>query len=290
MNTTDFEYLAAFLMKRSGMSLRPEKEYLVNSRLIPVARSVDLNSIEELVQALREGRNSELERIVTEAMTTNETLFFRDKTPFEELKDVLLPALTRARAEERRLRIWCAAASTGQEPYSIAMVLHDAVPSLQNWDVEIVATDISHEVLKRSEEGLYSQFEVQRGLPIQLLIKHFQQCGAEWQIKDHLRERIRFQYLNLLSNFSHLGKFDIVFCRNVLIYFDIETKRDVLDRIKRTMADDGYLLLGAAETVMGITGEFERYRTCKSGVYTPAQNGRLNWPAPVDSRVLPVNA
>ncbi|MFQ5731531.1 MAG: CheR family methyltransferase [Planctomycetaceae bacterium] len=270
MKASDFEFLADFLIKDSGLALQPEKEYLLNSRLIPVAEAAGLDGIEGLVEELRRGAGQQLRTAVTEAMTTNETLFFRDKTPFEELKDVLLPALIPARADARRLRIWCTAASSGQEPYTIAMILHDFFPQLGCWDIEILATDISRDILKQAEDGEYSQFEVQRGLPIQSLVEHFDQSGTRWRIKDHLRQRIQFRHQNLLSGFGHLGEFDVVFCRNVLIYFDTETKRDVLERTRRVIADDGYLLLGAAETVMGVTKQFERYRDCKSGVYRPA--------------------
>jgi chemotaxis protein methyltransferase CheR len=205
---------------------------------------------------------------VVEAMTTNETFFFRDKIPFDNFKDTIVPDLIKARAGRKSLRVWCAAASTGQEPYSLAMLLKEMGPALNGWRVEIVATDLSQEVLEKSKSGIYSQFEVQRGLPIQMLVKHFDQVGEFWQIKPEVRSMVQFRQLNLLKDFSHLGKFDVIFCRNVLIYFDQETKIDVFSRLLKANETDGYLLLGAAETVVGLTNA---YRPCQQrrGVYVP---------------------
>jgi chemotaxis protein methyltransferase CheR len=202
---------------------------------------------------LKGGRDLDLEKAVIEAMTTNETFFFRDKIPFDLFRDVLLPRYMQARAATRRLRIWCAAASTGQEPYSLAMLLNEAATKLAGWQLEIVATDISTEVLERARAGLYSQFEVQRGLPIQLLLKYFTQVGDQWQISPHIRAMVDYRPLNLIKDFGHLGTFDIIYCRNVLIYFDGPTKTDVLKRLANAMVPDGTLLLGAAETVIGLS-------------------------------------
>ena len=196
---------------------------------------------------------------VVEAMTTNETFFFRDKIPFEHLRETIMPALLQARASRRSLRIWCAASSTGQEPYSIAMCLKEMGAALAGWRIEIVATDLSQEVLEKSKAGIFSQFEVQRGLPIQMLVKYFTQIGELWQINADIRAMVQFRQLNLLQDFSHLGTFDLVFCRNVLIYFDQDTKVGVFERLAKAIEPDGFLVLGAAETVVGITDAFKPY-------------------------------
>ena len=265
----DYDFLANFLRKTSGLALGERKEYLLEARLVPLAQSSGLAGFEELVAELRTGMNHLLNSAVTEAMTTNETSFFRDKTPFEGLKDTLIPRLISSHAENQRLRIWCAASSTGQEPYTIAMILRESFPALESRDVEILATDISPKVLDSARKGIYSQFEVQRGLPIHLLMKYFSQVEKGWQIHKEVREDIVFRELNLLDDFSGLGLFDIIFCRNVLIYFENDIKKNILDRLNPMLAINGHLLLGAAETVLGITGTFERYRDCAGAVYSP---------------------
>jgi chemotaxis protein methyltransferase CheR len=188
-------------------------------------------------------------------MMNNESFFFRDRIPFDRLRDTVLPDLLKSRASRKQIRIWCAAASTGQEPYSIAMLLAER-DDLADWRIEILATDISNDALDRAKTGLYSQFEVQRGLPIQSLMQHFAQEGEQWRVAKKLRERVAFRQVNLLSDFSRLGIFDVVFCRNVLIYFDRDTKLGVLDRIGKVLAPDGYLILGAAETMVGLGNQF----------------------------------
>lgn len=252
MSDAAFEFLRVYLKDRSGLALGPEKLYLIESRLGPVCRRFGLATLVDLCSALRTNRPG-VEKAVVEAMTTNETFFFRDRIPFDLFRDVLLPRAITARAATRRLRIWSAAASSGQEPYSLAMLLRDAAPRLAGWHVEIVATDLSTEMLEKAKAGLYSHFEVQRGLPAQLLGKHFTQVGDRWRIDPGLGGMIDFRPLNLLQSFDHLGSFDIVFCRNVLIYFDMATKGDVLRRIAKSLAPDGAVLLGAAETVIGLT-------------------------------------
>jgi len=253
MTELDFEFIRSFLKSRSGLALGGEKRYLIESRLSLVCRRFQVDTLPELVTILKSGRNPNLEKAVVEAMTTNETFFFRDKGPFDLFRDVLLPRYLAARASTRRLRIWCAAASTGQEPYSLAMLLKEASSRLVGWQVDIVATDISTEVLEKAKAGLYSQFEVQRGLPIQMLLKYFTQIGDQWQISPEIRAMVDYRPLNLIKEFGHLGVFDIIYCRNVLIYFDKPTKTDVLQRLANVLAPDGSLLLGAAETVLGLT-------------------------------------
>ncbi|MEH6952445.1 protein-glutamate O-methyltransferase CheR [Nitrobacter sp. NHB1] len=267
MTPLDFEYLRRFLRDRSGLDLAADKQYLVESRLVPLARKAGLSGIGDLVQKIKSGAAA-LTVDVVEAMTTNETFFFRDKTPFEHLRETMIPALLQARAARRSLRIWCAAGSTGQEPYSIAMCLKEYGPALAGWRTEIVATDLSNEVLEKSRAGLYSQFEVQRGLPIQLLIKYFKQVGELWQINADIRAMVQHRQLNLLQDFSNLGSFDVIFCRNVLIYFDQETKIGIFTRLAKQMEGDGFLTLGAAETVVGLTDVFKPHPD-KRGLYRP---------------------
>ena len=266
MTPLDYEFLRKFLKERSGLMLSADKQYLVESRLTPVARRVGLNGIADICAKLKLPGNEALASMVTEAMTTNESFFFRDKTPFDLFKDTMLPALTAARGSQKRLRIWCAAASTGQEPYSLAMILKEMSAQLAGWRFEIIATDLSNEVLEKAKAGIYSQFEVQRGLPIDLLLKYFQQHGDMWQLSSDIRSMVQYKQFNLLKDFGLLGQFDVVFCRNVLIYFDQPTKTDVLERLARVTAQDGYLLLGAAETVVGLTNAFKTVPD-KRGLY-----------------------
>jgi chemotaxis protein methyltransferase CheR len=254
---SDYEYLRKLLKERSGLDLSADKQYLVESRLVPLARKASLPGIAELVQKMRGGVEA-LTAEVVEAMTTNETFFFRDKIPFDHLKETILPALVQARAARRSLRFWCAASSTGQEPYSIAMLLKE-MPALSGWRTEIVATDLSQAVLEKSKAGIFSQFEVQRGLPIQMLVKYFKQNGDLWQLNADVRAMVQHRQLNLLQDFSHLGTFDVIFCRNVLIYFDQETKAAIFERMARMIEPDGALALGAAESVVGITDVFKPY-------------------------------
>ena len=269
MTPLDYDFLRGFLKQRSGLVLSNDKQYLIESRLMPIVRKQGLTGLSDLVQKLKAPGSESLAARVTEAMTTNESFFFRDKTPFDHFKEVMLPALLKARATKRHIRIWCAAASTGQEPYSLAMILKEMGPQLAGWRFEIIGTDLSGEVLERAKAGVYTQFEVQRGLPIQMLLKYFAQNGDQWTISQEIRSMVHYRTLNLLNDFSALGQFDIVYCRNVLIYFDQPTKIDVLNRTAKLTAPDGYLLLGAAETVVGLTDSFKPI-TDRRGLYVPA--------------------
>jgi chemotaxis protein methyltransferase CheR len=264
---SDYEFLRKLLKTRSGLDLSADKQYLVESRLAPLARRVGLPGITELVQKIKSGAEA-LTAETVEAMTTNETFFFRDKLPFEHLRQVLLPALLPARANRHLLRIWCAASSTGQEPYSIAMCLKEFGSALAGWRIEILATDLSQGVLEKSKAGIFSQFEVQRGLPIQMLVKYFTQTGDLWQLNADIRAMVQHRQLNLLQDFSHLGTFDLIFCRNVLIYFDQETKADIFARLAKMLETDGALALGAAESVVGISDAFKPYPE-RRGLYRP---------------------
>ena len=268
MTPLDYEFLRKLLKERSGLDLSADKQYLIESRLVPLARKASLAGISELVQKMKTLGAEPLIAEVVEAMTTNETFFFRDKTPFDHLKDTMLPAVLQARASRRALRIWCAASSTGQEPYSIAMCLKGLGAALAGWKIDIVATDLSLGVLEKSKAGIFSQFEVQRGLPIQLLVKHFTQVGDMWQLNPDIRSMVQHRQLNLLQDFGHLGTFDIIFCRNVLIYFDQDTKAGIFERMAKLVDGDGFLVLGAAESVVGISDAFKPFPE-RRGLYRP---------------------
>jgi chemotaxis protein methyltransferase CheR len=265
MTPTEVEFLGKLLKERSGLVLIGDKSYLIESRLMPVARKHNMPSLSALMHNLRTG-NPTLESEVVEAMTTNETFFFRDKLPFDLFSEIMLPHMQKARATQRRLRIWCAACSTGQEPYSLAMLLEEAAEKFPGWNFEILATDLSGEVLAKAKSGRFSQFEVQRGLPIQMLVKNFEQVGDMWEVSPKIKSKVQFRPVNLLRDFSPFGSFDIVFCRNVLIYFDEPTKMDVLNRLAGALASDGFLVLGAAETVVGLCDRFKSVPD-KRGLY-----------------------
>ncbi|HTR17573.1 MAG TPA: protein-glutamate O-methyltransferase CheR [Acetobacteraceae bacterium] len=252
MNTAAFEGISARLKARSGLMLGPDKLYLLETRLAPIMKREGLRDLGALEDAMRRGVPG-LEAEVVEAMTTNETLFFRDENPFTHLRQITLPRLHEARSPGTRLRIWSAAASTGQEAYSIAITLAEMPPGLGGRPAEIIGTDISREALARARAGLYTQFEVQRGLSIQRLMKYFRKEADGWRVSEALRAMTEFRELNLLGDLRSLGTFDVVFCRNVLIYFDAPTKTRVLEAIARQMAPDGVLYLGGAETVLGLT-------------------------------------
>jgi chemotaxis protein methyltransferase CheR len=264
----DYEYLRKLLRDHSGLDLSADKQYLIESRLLPLARKAGIAGISELVQKMKGGSASLVTQVV-EAMTTNETFFFRDKVPFDHFRDSIMPEILQARAGRKSIRIWCAAGSTGQEPYSLAMCLKEMSGALSGWRVEIIATDLSQEVLEKSKAGIYSQFEVQRGLPIQLLVKYFKQTGEFWQITADLRAMVQHRQLNLLHDFSQLGTFDVIFCRNVLIYFDQDTKINIFNRLAKQMEPDGFLVLGAAETVVGLTDVFKPFPD-RRGLYRPS--------------------
>jgi chemotaxis protein methyltransferase CheR len=272
MTPLDYEFLRKLLKARSGLVLSADKHYLVESRLLPIARRNSLGNLSGLVAKLKLADAEPLTVEVVEAMTTNESLFFRDKTPFDQFRSTIVPALLASRSATRRVRIWCAAASTGQEPYTLAICLKEMGQELAGWRFDIVATDLSNGVLEKAKSGIYSQFEVQRGLPVTMLIKYFAQVGEMWQIAPEIRAMVKFLPLNLLHDFASLGRFDVVFCRNVLIYFDQETKIDVLNRIAKVIEPDGYLALGGAETVVGLTHAFRPIADTR-GLYAPNPAG-----------------
>lgn len=258
MTEAELDLLRDFLRARSGLSLGPEKRYLVEVRLDPVRRAFGLDSLSALVGCLRGPADPALVQAVVEAMTINETLFFRDKAPFEAIRETILPQLVKARAASRRLRIWSAAASTGQEAYSLAMILAEMTPPLAGWDVSILGTDISGAMVAKARTGTYSHFEVQRGLPIRALLRHFTRDPAGWTIAPQLRGMVTFQVFNLLDDVRRLGTFDLILCRNLLIYLDTPTKAALLRRLSGALAPDGILCLGTAEVARiddGLEGE-----------------------------------
>ena len=257
MKPDDFAYFTKHIYDQTGLVLGPDKMYLIESRLAPLARKWNVATIDLLVGQLRSARDPALQRDVVDAMMTNESFFFRDGKPFDQFRQLILPALLQSRAAKKSFRIWCAAASTGQEPYTLAMILKEEAAKLAGWRVDIVGTDISHEALERAKAGIYTQFEVQRGLPITLLVKYFKQQGDKWGIAPEIRSAVQYRSFNLLSEFASLGSFDVIFCRNVLIYFDQKTKGQILDRMAKLMPADGVLYLGGAETVLGVTERFQ---------------------------------
>lgn len=266
-STSDFDYVRELVRKGAAIVLESTKEYLVEARLVPLARKEGFGSLAELVAKLRCEQESPLHRKVIDAMTTNETLFFRDIHPFELLRTTVLPELQASRAGTRQLRIWSAACSTGQEPYTIAMLLREHFPQLLDWRTEILATDLSTEVLEKARKGAFGQIEVNRGLPAKLMVKYFAQNGIDWQLKDEVRRMVDFRELNLAAPWPMLQPFDVIFLRNVLIYFDTDTKKSILARMRSLLRPDGYLFLGAAETTMNLDDAFERVQIGKSGAY-----------------------
>ena len=274
---SSYEAIARLIHARSGLVLGPDKLYLMETRLAPLLRREGLKDLEALAERLRStirvAHNAELAREVVEAMTTNETLFFRDAKPFTHLRQQTLPRLHQSRQASRPLRIWSAAASTGQEAYSLAMVLAEHRDMMSGRPVEVLGTDLAREPIQRAREGLYTQFEVQRGLPVQMLIKYFEKEERGWRVKPDIRAAVQFREWNLLADLSALGMFDVVFCRNVLIYFDLPTKTRVLNAIARQLVSDGLLYLGGAETTLGLTTRFLPL-AAEHGVYVPACAGR----------------
>jgi chemotaxis protein methyltransferase CheR len=266
VTTVDFDYICTLVRSRSAIVLEPGKEYLVQARLLPLARKQGLDDISALVERLKRG-DAALTTEVVEAMTTNETSFFRDVHPFELLRTEVVPDLLTKRAATRRLHIWSAAASTGQEAYTIAMTLREHFPQLVGWNVSILGTDLSREVLEKAREGRYAQIEVNRGLPAPMLVKYFDRAGPAWRVKPELRALVEFKQLNLMGQWPVMPSMDIVFLRNVLIYFDADTKRDILTRVQRVIAPDGYLFLGAAETTLQFEGMFERVAGARGNCY-----------------------
>jgi len=268
MKPANFELLSRLVKEHSGIVLTPEKTYLLESRLRPLALEHGLGNLDALAEHVRGADGEGLIPRIVDAMTTNETYFFRDQRPFDQFRSYVLPYLMRKRVAKRAIRIWCAGCSTGQEPYSLAMLLREEGVKLKGWRIELTATDLSAQALEKARVGLYSQFEVQRGLPVRYLLKYFRKTGNLWQIDSALRGMVDFRQNNLLERSLALGPFDVVFCRNVLLYFDDDTRADVLGRIRRLLPSDGYLIVGATETLLSSTDKF-RADDAHPGLFVP---------------------
>lgn len=254
----DLDYVRTLAREKAAIVIEAAKDYLIESRLEPVAKREGFASTQEFIRSMRENQGpGQLHDAAIDALTTNETLFFRDHHPFDALRQAALPELLAARAKQRKLRIWSAACSTGQEPYSIAMLMADKFPLLATWDVRIMATDLSDKVLEQARAGMYSKFEINRGLPAPMLVKFFRQSGDRFAIRDELRKKIEFRKMNLAEEWPVMPQFDLIFLRNVMIYFDLKTKRQILARMRRMLAPDGYLVLGSSETPLTITPDLK---------------------------------
>ncbi|MBD1821087.1 protein-glutamate O-methyltransferase CheR [Cyanobacteria bacterium FACHB-DQ100] len=253
----DFEYLRQLVRQQSGVVLEPHKDYLAALHLDQIAANAGFASIAELVEHLKHTPLSELHLQALEALVIKETSFFRDRSPFEALKASVLPALIQSRSSQRTINIWCAACSTGQEPYSIAMLIREAFPELSTWTIRLIATDFSKQVLDRAQQGQYTDLEISRGLTPELRDRYFRKAGDAWQIVDEIRQRVEFRQLNLIHPWSALPKMDIIFLRNVLIYFDIDTKRSILNKVQHYLQADGCLFLGSGETTFHLDSRFE---------------------------------
>ena len=262
-----FEYVRVLVLERAAIVLDAGKTYLVESRLLPIARAEGCSTVNALTERMRAQPYGRLHTMVVEAMTTNETSWFRDHTPFDALREHVLPQIIDARSKERKLHIWSAACSTGQEPYSIAMILADHFPQLAGWDVTIFASDLASTVLDQARSGVFSQMEVNRGLPAAMLVKHFHRNGTHWKVSNDIRDRVRFGTVNLAAPWPALPPMDIVFLRNVMIYFDSTTKRDILNKVKRVLRHDGVLFLGTAETTLHLDETFQRQQFGQASCY-----------------------
>lgn len=267
ISTPDLDYVRDLVRTRSAIVLESEKAYLVQSRLEPLARREGMVSLAGLIQNLRQTPYGALHIKVVEAMTTNETSFFRDLTPFQMLKEHMLPEIIARKKNTKRLNMWCGASSSGQEPYSIVFTILDSFPELKDWVIQFIATDLSEEMLAKCREGKYSQLEVSRGLPASLLVKYFVKKGMSWQVQEDIRQRIDFKFMNLIGPWLPFPTLDIVFLRNVMIYFDMDTKKHILGNIRKNLDPNGYVFLGGSETTLNIDDQFERVAISGTSCY-----------------------
>jgi chemotaxis protein methyltransferase CheR len=265
LTQAEFTYVSQLVRKEASIVLAPGKEYLVEARLIPVARAVGSPSVAEFLAELQRRPDPANQRRIVDALTTNETSWFRDREPFSALTDVVLPELVKSRASTRKVRLWSAASSSGQEAYSLAITMQERLPA--GWNYEIMGTDISTEMVKRAETAQYSQVEVNRGLPAAQLVQYFERAGAHWRITPQLRRNVSFRLMNLTTPLPAMQPFDVIFLRNVLIYFDVAVKRTVLQNVARLLRPDGWLFLGAAETTIGIDDNYERVAAGRTSAY-----------------------
>jgi chemotaxis protein methyltransferase CheR len=268
MKTIDFDVYKNLLYAKSGYVITTDKSYLLESRLAPVIKKHGIETMDMLTQKLRGAAPSVLIEDIVDAMTTNETMFFRDQKPFDKFRDFIVPNMLKAKGPNCTVRIWSAACSSGQEPYCLAMLMKENAMKWAGIKFEIIATDLSREILDQARAGKYSQFEVQRGMPIMMLVKYFTQTGETWTIKDEIKNMVQFKQFNLLDSMDQFGTFDVIFCRNVLIYFDQVTKGKILEKMSRRVYKHGYLFMGGAETVLGITTSFKPLEG-ERGVYIP---------------------
>ncbi|HYD17805.1 MAG TPA: protein-glutamate O-methyltransferase CheR [Patescibacteria group bacterium] len=273
MKEEDFQFYRKLLVEHSGLSLTPEKSYLLTTRLDPVARSLGHDNLEALTAAMRSQPDARLTSLVVQAMATKETSFFRDNLPFTHLRQSIFPTLLKRNSATKTVRIWSAACATGQEPYSIAIVAREFFRTYPEWNVQIIATDMAEDALAQAQEGLYSHFDIQRGLNMKTILDHFTMEGTKWRVQDGLKRLVRFGRFNLLKPMDIMGRFDVIFCRNVLIYFDMEAKKSVLERVAERLNPDGYLILGACESAVGVTAKL---KPCADmpGVQTPVAPAR----------------
>jgi chemotaxis protein methyltransferase CheR len=267
LTAQEFAFISGLVRRDAAIVLETGKEYLVEARLLPLARQSGIPTVSEFVSRAQNRPEPDTHRRIVDALTTNETSFFRDGEPFTQLASTIVPDLVSRRGNTRNLKVWSAACSSGQEPYTLAMVLQDALPS--GWSFDIIGSDISTEMVTRAETGEYSQLEVNRGLPAALLVRHFERAGTHWRVSQSIRKPVTFRRLNLAAPLPAMGPFDIVFIRNVLIYFDVDTKRQVLQRVGTTLRPDGWLFLGSAETTIGIDDTFERVVAGRTSAYRP---------------------
>jgi chemotaxis protein methyltransferase CheR len=267
LSPADFQFVSTLVRQRSAIVLEPEKSYLLEARLAPLARTEGFRCIEAMVAQMRAQPFNGLHRKVVEAMTTNETSFFRDLYPFEALRSLVLPEAIRRRQSERQLTIWCAACSSGQEPYTVGMTILEHFPQLAGWNIRILATDLSSDMVARSRAGRYGQIEVNRGLPANLLLRYFEKKGLEWAVRPEVQRLCEFREFNLIEPWGVLPPMDVVFLRNVLIYFDVETKRSILANARKVLQPWGYLFLGGAETTINLGDMFERVQFDRAGCY-----------------------
>ncbi|GAA0903274.1 protein-glutamate O-methyltransferase CheR [Virgisporangium ochraceum] len=279
LSASEFAYVSQLVRREAAIVLEPGKEYLVEARLTPVARQCGAATVSEFVMRAQQKLDPETQRRIIDALTTNETSFFRDGEPFAAMTNLVLPELISNRSATRQVRIWSAACSSGQEAYTLAMQMEDNLPG--GWTYEIVGTDISTEVLAKAEAGKFSQLEVNRGLPATSLVKHFERVGAHWQVSQKIRRNVSFKRLNLASSFPPMPHFDVIFIRNVLIYFDVATKRAVLNRVRALLKPDGWLFLGSAETTIGIDEQFDRVVTGRTSAYRLRSAAAKSAPTPL---------
>lgn len=266
----DFDFIRDMVKKKSAIIIEENKAYLVEAKLSLLIKQLKLNTFTDLINQVRLEPAGACAQAIISAMTINETSFFRDIHPFEAMRKEIIPDLIKKREKEKCINIWCGASSTGQEPYTLAIMLHEYFPDIvKNWKVSIIATDIADDILKRARTGIYSQLEVNRGLPVTMLVKYFQKTGVEWQVKDDVKKIVDFRLMNLFDNWQMLPKMDVIFIRNVLIYFEVDVKKQILEKAHRILQPDGYLFLGATETTFNITNYFERIEIAGSFCYRP---------------------